>query len=223
LQERGRLNIHDPLAKYLPNAPHANEITMQELLEQVSGLANYTDTPTYGTDFSKEVTPEQILATIKNAPLAFKPGTAWQYSNTNYLLLSLVIAKVSGESYQHFIINNLLKPANLTTADFDSYSRTYPDEAHGYTSFAMGPLHDADHDAYSWFQGAGDLMMSATDLARWDIALDSGKVISAASFEEMSTPKTLSDGKSTGYGYGLSAGNSYLGHALVGPINCTAE
>lgn len=218
LQERGRLDIHDLLAKYLPDAPHANEITIQELLEQVSGLADYTQTAQYGKDFSNEVTPQQILATIEKSPLAFRPGTAWQYSNTNYLLLSMVIAKASGEPYQRFIIDSLLKPVELTTADFDSYTRTYPDEARGYTSFAMGALHDADHDDYSWFQGAGDLMMSANDLARWTIALDSGKVVSAASFEEMSTPKQLSDGTTTGYGYGLSAGNSFLGHELVGHL-----
>lgn len=82
----------------------------------------------------------------------------------------------------------------------------------------MGSLHDAQRSGYSWFQGAGDLMMSATDLARWDIALDGGKVVSPSSFEEMSTPKRLPDGTTTGYGYGLGAGNEFLGHQIVGHL-----
>jgi CubicO group peptidase (beta-lactamase class C family) len=218
LQERGLLNINDLVVKYVPDAPHASEITIKELLEQVSGLPDYTQTPEYSTRFSQEVTPEQMLATIRKAPLGFKPGTDWQYSNTNYLLLSMIISKASGESYHSYISRALLKPLTLSTAAFDSYVQTYSDEAHGYTSFAMGALHDAAHNDYSWFQGAGDLMMSATDLARWDIALDSGNVISPASFAEMSTPKTLPNGKTTGYGYGLSAGNRFLGHLIVGHL-----
>lgn len=216
LQERGRLDIGDRVAKYVPDAPHSSEITIAELLEQESGLADYTQTPQYSTGFSREISPGQMLSTIQKAPLAFKPGTSWQYSNTNYLLLSMVIAKASGETYHHFMVNELLKPLNLTTAGFASYTSADPDQARGYTSFAMGTLHDAVHDDYSWFQGAGDLMMSATDLARWDIALDSGKVVSAASFQAMSTPKTLPSGTTTGYGYGLSAGNQFLGHEMVG-------
>ncbi len=218
LQQQGHLNVQDPVAKYLPEAPHAGEITIEELLEQVSGLPDYTQTPQYAKDSSREVTPEQMLAAIRNAPFAFKPGTNWQYSNTNYLLLSMVIAKASGESYQAFVLNNLLKRHDLSTAAFDTYARSYPDEARGYTAFAMGALHDAPHSAYSWFQGAGDLMMSASDLARWDIALDSGSVVSPASFAKMSTAKRLPNGTSTGYGYGLSAGNRFLGHAIVGHL-----
>jgi D-alanyl-D-alanine carboxypeptidase len=218
LQERGRLSIHDYVAKYLPDAPHAKEITVQELLEQTSGLPNYTDTHEFNQHSAVAATPEHMLATIRNAPLAFSPGTSWQYSNTNYLLLSLIIAEASGVPYQRFVLQNLLIPLNLSRAAFDSSVTTYPDEAHGYTSFAMGQLGEAQHIDYSWSQGAGDLMMSAPDLARWDIALDAGKLVSLTSFEEMSTPKTLPDGTMTGYGYGLSAGKRFLGHLMVGHL-----
>lgn len=218
LQERGRLNIQDFVAKYVPGAPHAKEITIEQLLGQVSGLPDYSQTPEYSKNSSKTVTPDKMLATIHNVPLAFKPGTSWQYSNTNYLLLSMVIAKASGEPYQPFVLGNLLKRLNLSTAAFDSNTRTVPGEARGYTAFAMGALHDAPRTNYSWFQGAGDLMMSAADLARWDIALESGTVVSPASFEKMSTPKTLPNGTTTKYGYGLGAGNTFLGHAIVGHL-----
>ena len=218
LQERGRLNIEDPVAKYVPDAPHGNEITVAQLLGQVSGLPDYTQTPEFGKYSSKEVTPNEMLATVRDAPLAFKPGTNWQYSNTNYLLLSMIVVAASGQPYQTFMLDNILRPLNLSTATFDTNTTTFPDEARGYTAFAMGALHGAPRTDYSWFQGAGDLMMSAVDLAKWDIALDSGSVVSPTSFNRMSTPKTLPDGTSTGYGYGLGAGNQFLGHQIVGHL-----
>jgi CubicO group peptidase (beta-lactamase class C family) len=218
LQQRGQLALDDPLSKYVPEAPHANDITLAQLLGQVSGLLDYTQTPEFGKNSSRSTTPRAMLATIRDLPLSFKPGTSWQYSNTNYLLLSMVIAKASGEPYQTFVRNEILESANLHTAAFESNSQTAPHEALGYSSFAMGTAHEAAPTDYSWFQGTGDLMMSAADLAQWDIALDSGAVISPESFEKMSTPKTLPDGTSTGYGYGLGAGNSFIGHAIVGHL-----
>jgi D-alanyl-D-alanine carboxypeptidase len=218
LQEKGKLSIQDLVSKYVPSAPHGSDITIAQLLEHVSGLPDYTQTPEFAKNSADSVTPDEILATIRGMPLAFKPGTSWQYSNTNYFLLSLVTAKTSGESYQTFIHENLLAPLNLSSAVFGSTSQMLAQEARGYSSFAMGDFHDAPSTDYTWFQGAGDLVMSATDLARWDAALDSGKVISSESFHAMSTPKTLPDGTSADYGFGLSAGNSFLGHAIVGHL-----
>jgi D-alanyl-D-alanine carboxypeptidase len=218
LQQQGRLRIGDRLAKYVPDASHAAEVTLEELLAQTSGLPDYTQTQTYSEQFSKHVTPQDVLSTLRGLPLAFKPGTDWQYSNTNYLLLAMVIFKASGESYRSFVRKHFFAALHLTTAAFDRRNVTYPDQARGYTSFATGALTGPRHEAYSWFVGASDIMMSARDLARWDIALTSGKAVSRSSFAAMSTSKLLTNGKPTSYGYGLGAGKTFLGHSLVGHL-----
>jgi CubicO group peptidase (beta-lactamase class C family) len=130
----------------------------------------------------------------------------------------MVIAKASGEPYQTFITQRLLRPLQLKSAGFCSHKLVYADAARGYTAFALGTLRPAESMDCTWFAGTGDLVMSAVDLARWDIALDSGKIVTLASFTAMSTPKRLPNGKSTFYGYGLGAGTKFLGRPMVGHL-----
>lgn len=217
LQHDGKLDIRDRLSKYVPTAPHAGEITIEELLAQTSGLPDYTQTPAYEKSFRNPTDPAGILRTIAKMPLDFPPGSNWEYSNTNYVALSMVIAKASGTPYRTFLAKRVLQPVGLK-ARFYSHNSVRADTARGYTEFALGTPTHAPYEDTSWFPGTGDLAMSAVDLARWDIALASGTVIPAQAFSAMSTSKRLPDGKPTFYGFGLGAGHTFLGHAMVGHL-----
>ncbi|HEY5258103.1 MAG TPA: serine hydrolase domain-containing protein [Candidatus Baltobacteraceae bacterium] len=216
LAQRGLVDVDAPLSTYLPDAPHASEVTLRNLLTHTSGIVGFTEQPDFSLVLPTTTTPAQIVATIQNAPLAFKPGTKWEYSNTNFVLLGQVIAKLSGEPYDAFLKDRLFDPLGLHRSWFTRIEEIHPDTARGYTEFMLGmPVEHASLADWSWYDAAGGLTMSAADLARWDIALDAGRVVSPASFTEMTTPQRLTNGTSTNYGFGLGVGSVY-GHPTVG-------
>lgn len=216
LQEEGKLNVEDSLAKYLPDAPHAGEETLYNLLTHTSGIIGYTELPNFDDMVPVPTTPEAIVASIAKEPLAFKPGTKWEYSNTNYVLLGMVVAKVSGEPYAQFLRDRIFTPLGMTRAWFTRSERVYSNTARGYSEFMLGlPIEHAWPADASWWDAAGGLTMSAGDLARWDIALDGGKVVTPDDFTRMSTSAILADGKPTNYGFGLGIGSTYGHRAIV--------
>lgn len=204
LKEQGKLSLDDRLVKYVPSFPHAREITLRQLLNQVSGLPNYTDVNHFISIAKQPGSFSKIEALIAGQPLHFKPGTKWEYSNTNYVALGRVIEVVSHESYVNYLRTHLFAPAGMTR------STTIADE-HSLTDFATPywrgtknsaslspaqPLYDA------WAGAAGAIVSTAGDLARWDLALQSGKIVTPDDFALMTTAGKLANGASTGYGFG---------------------
>jgi CubicO group peptidase (beta-lactamase class C family) len=216
LEQQGKLNVGDKLAKYLPRAPHASEVTLRNLLTHTSGIVGFTEVPNFSLLLPTPSSPDRIISTIARTPLAFAPGTDWEYSNTNFVLLGQVIAKVSGESYPDFLQQNFFDRLGLKRSWFTRTEAIHPDDARGYTEFMYGlPDEHAYLADWSWYDAAGGLTMSAADLARWDIALDSGRVVSPASFARMTTRTELKNGRTIGYGFGLGVG-SVFGRPTVG-------
>jgi D-alanyl-D-alanine carboxypeptidase len=234
LQEQGKLSIDDPLAKYLPSFPHASEITLRQLLNQVSGLPNYTEMAgaNMGAFADLMTTPnakDKIYAYVSK-PLHFKPGTKWEYSNTNYWVLGNVVAVVSGMSYEDYIREHIFKPAGMTHSGFVSDEASFDDFAIPYWQGAKndGPTEPAPKMNESWPAGAGAIVSTVGDLAAWDMALASGKIISPQSFAEMSASGHLANGKATNYGFGLEVapheGHDRVGHegGTVGSLSVNA-
>ena len=114
LQEAGKLDINATLATYLPNAPHASEVTLKQLLSHTSGMPEYLDGPDVEQWAVKPATFGQIMARIKDKPLDFAPGSRWSYSNSGYAMLGRVIEVTSHESYEHYVKTHLLAPAGMT-------------------------------------------------------------------------------------------------------------
>ena len=101
LQREGKLNVHDNLTRYVPGFPHGDSITIENLLTHTSGIYNYTnDAEFMATEATKPATHDKLLALFEHKPLEFAPGTSWSYSNSNYILLGLIIEQVSGMSYE---------------------------------------------------------------------------------------------------------------------------
>lgn len=217
LQEQGKLSIDDPVAKYLPAFPHASEITLRQLLNQVSGLPNYTSLPDIAAAMATIPDATGKIVAYVNKPLNFTPGTKWEYSNTNYWVLGKVVSRVSGMSYEDYVREHIFKPAGMLHSGFVSDESSFDDFAIPYWQGPKndGPTQPAPTMLESWPGAAGAIVSTVGDLAAWDTALASGKVISHDSFALMSSPGRLAYGKLTDYGMGLEVG-SHEGHARIG-------
>jgi CubicO group peptidase (beta-lactamase class C family) len=188
LEERGKLKTDDPVKKYLPDAPAAwDHITIYNLLTHTSGIPNFTDFPDYHASESTLATPEQLVARFRDKPLQFQPGEDWHYSNSNYVLLGYLIEKITGQRYQDFVEENLLKPLGMQNSGYDSNTAIIPHRAAGYSPGPNGPVNAGYVDMSIPFS-AGALYSTTHDLLRWEQGLFAGKLLSVESFEKMTTP-----------------------------------
>jgi D-alanyl-D-alanine carboxypeptidase len=205
LKERGKLKLNDRLGQYVPEYPRGKDITIKQLLQMTSGIPDHiNDVPNSVKIISASLgNLDAALALIKNMPLNFKPGTQSVYSNTNYLLLGTVVARVSRMPYDEYISKNIFTPAQMTHSAFLKDEPTLPNMAVGYAAVTATKLKAAGHIGYGWSGGAGSIVSTAGDLARWDIAFFSGRIISAADVKLATTPLFI-NGKSTTYGLGWS-------------------
>ena len=198
LQEAGKLDINATLATYLPDAPHAREVTLKQLLSHTSGMPDYLDGPDVEAWAVKPATFELIVARIKDRPLDFPPGSRWSYSNSGYVLLGRVIEVASHESYEHYVKAHLLVPAGMGQTTTVANEARVPGMAKGYRhtdgNLELAPV---IHDTVGW--AAGNLVSTVADLERWNVALQGGKIIRPADYALMTTPAP----GSTDYGLGL--------------------
>ena len=202
LAESHRLSLDDPLGKYVPEYVVGAAITIRQLLSQTAGVPNFTE----GNDFMQVAATQKpslqaILARIDGKPLAFKPGTDWAYSNTNYVLLASVIELVSGETYNQYIARHIFRAAGLRDSGFASDEGSFQDMATGY--YPNGDVITASpHVDEAWAPGAGTIVSTLGDMLKWDHALLQGRVVSFKSVNLMLDAGTTSSGTSTGYGMG---------------------
>jgi D-alanyl-D-alanine carboxypeptidase len=211
LQEAGKLKIDQLLSEYLPDAPHAKEVTLRQLLTHTSGLHEYFDEQLA----AQPIAYKDLIARVASLPLDFAPGSRWSYSNTGYLLLGKVIEVVSGESYRAYLQHHIFDPLDMkqtyTTGDEGRLANM---EA-GYRR-VNGKVERAPITDPSWANAAGLLVMTLNDLAKWDTALRSGKVVSMSSYKEMTTAFMTTANGSANYGLGLFVDSAYgqprIGH-----------
>jgi len=188
LQERGKLKVSDPVKTYMPDAPAAwDKITLYNLLTHTSGIPNYTNFLDFSSLEVKPTTPKDMIEWFRNKPLDFEPGSKWNYSNSGYVLLGYLIEKVTGETYQHFLDENILIPVGLKDTGYDSNTAIIPHRASGYMHSKTGIINAPYIDMTTPFS-AGALYSTTGDLLKWERALFGGKVVSAESLKEMTTP-----------------------------------
>jgi CubicO group peptidase (beta-lactamase class C family) len=188
LQERGKLNVHDPVKKYVADAAAAwDRITIFNLLTHTSGIPDFTSFPNYASLELFPTTPTQLVAWFRNKPLDFQPGEKERYSNSGYVLLGYLIEKISGESYARFVQDNIFKPLGMDDSGYDSNSAIILDRASGYVPGPNGPA-NAGYINMTVPFSAGGLYSTTGDLWRWEQALFGGKLLAPASLKEMTTP-----------------------------------
>lgn len=201
LQERGKLSIDDPVAKYFPNFTRAKDVTLRNLMTMTSGYEDFAPQDYIIPAWRQNTDPLKVATEWATKPLDFEPGTEWQYSNTNYVILGLIVEKVSGEPLMKFVRTNLLDPLHLPGV-FNTYKERGKLEVTGYVSNAMAPVRVLPLEGDGWYFGDGDLSMPASSLALWDLGIMQGKLLKPESYKLFETPFVLKNGKPTTYGLG---------------------
>jgi D-alanyl-D-alanine carboxypeptidase len=214
LQQDGKLKLDDPVSKYVPGLTRGNDVTIRQLLSHTSGYQDFWPQDYVPPAMEKAITPQAILDHWAKQPLDFEPGTRWQYSNTNFEIAALIVEKASGKPFFQFVRTRVLEPLGITTAiDFDALGPTSVQPI-GYMRYGLGPLRPATSTGPGWMYGAGELAMTASDLAKWDIAMIKQSLLKSESYRAMETTVLLRNGTSANYGLGVDVDMSG-GHRTV--------
>lgn len=202
LEDDGKLSLNDPVAKWVPGITGGDRITIRQLLSHTSGLQDYWPQDYSFAAMEKPTTPQAIVDRWAKKPLDFQPGTQWQYSNTGYVVAGMIIEKASGQTLLDFLNARIFRPLGMHPIDQDlAVGKGFPS---GYHRYALGPVRIEKPAAAGWLWAAGELAMSASDLARWDIARMNRAVLPADDWAEQEREVKLTDGSGTHYGLGVS-------------------
>jgi CubicO group peptidase (beta-lactamase class C family) len=201
LVEKGLLSLTDPLSKFIPNFPRAQEITIHHLLTHTSGIVNYTTLPEYEELKIKPTTPEKIIALIQNKQPNFNPGEKFSYSNSGYTLLTYIIEKTAGMSYSDYLQKNIFNPLAMQDTGYDDKSIVLKNRASGYIKDDNNTLKNAPYRDMSLLSGAGGLYSTVEDLFKFHRALASKTILKKESIDTMFTTYQGN------HGYGCTIGN----------------
>jgi D-alanyl-D-alanine carboxypeptidase len=206
LEERGLLNVQDPVSKYVADLPEPwQPVTIHQLLTHTSGIPNYPGMTPRADELAKiGATPREMLAIAATKPLEFKPGTQLKYSNTGYILLGMIIEKVSGQTYAEFLKKNIFDKLGMANSGYDIQSLILKNRASGYST-RDGHTINADFGDMSFPFAAGSIYSTVEDIFRWSQALTVPRpLLTAHSLEQMFAiyPETTAYGAQN-YGYGV--------------------
>ncbi|WFB11287.1 beta-lactamase family protein [Streptomyces sp. LX-29] len=235
LQAEGRVDLDATVDSYLPGVVRGNghdgtKITVRQLMNHTSGIFNFTDDAAFrkavmGIDFLQnrydDWTPQQVIALALKNPPQFEPGTSWKYSNTNYLLVGLIIEKVTGNSYVEEIERRITRPLKMRATYFPGTDSEIPGPTRHYSTFEEEPgkTYDVTELNPSWAWAAGEMVTNSSDLNRFYTALFRGKLLRPAQLKQMMTPvETQGNLPRQRYGLGLieyetSCGTKVWGHS----------
>jgi CubicO group peptidase (beta-lactamase class C family) len=206
LQEQGKLSLDDAVGKYVPGLTRGDEVTIRQILSHTSGYQDYWPEDYLMTPMMKPTTVQQIIDTWAKKPLDFEPGTQWQYSNTNYVIAGMIVEKVSGQKLMDFLAEHIFRPLGMKSVWNTDEAKLTSTDATSYIRAALGPLRPAPKEGKGWMFAAGELAMTAHDLALWDQSLIARSILKPESYKEMFTEIKLKDGKGTEYGLGVGVG-----------------
>ena len=211
LVEEGKLSLEDKITKYFTDAPEAwRDITVRHMLTHTSGMADYP--PDF--DMRRDYTENDLFQRLKTIPLAFQPGEKWTYSNIAYVMLGILIHKVSGKFYGDFLQERVFKRLGMSTARIISEADIVPNRAAGYR-LVNGQLKNQGWVSPSLNTTAdGALYMTIYDMAKWDAALYTEKLLRRTTLEQMWTPVKLNNGTTHPYGFGWMLGE-VRGHRII--------
>ena len=214
LQEQGKLSLDDKVAKFIPDLTRANEVTIRQLLSHTSGYQDYWPQDYVMPMMLKPVTAAKILNMWARKPLDFDPGTKWQYSNTNYVIAGVIIEKVSGKPLLQFLQEKVFSPLSMTSVANIDEKKLGDTDPTGYMRYGLGPVRAAVKEGPGWLFAAGELAMTAEDLAKWNISIMDRKLLRPASYRELEREAQLNNGMGTRYGLGVSLATE-AGHRAV--------
>jgi len=207
LVEEGQIGLDDKIAKYIPESPAAwKDVTVRELLTHTSGIADYGgEEETMGKgviNFRNDYTEEELVQAFAKMPMDFAPGEKWSYSNTGYVLLGIIIHRVTGEFYGDFLQERIFKPLGMNSTRIISEADIVPYRSSGYR-LVKGQLKNQEWVSPTLNTTAdGALYTNVLDLAKWDAALYTTKLVKQSSLDAIWTPVKLNNEKTYPYGFG---------------------
>lgn len=204
LAEQGRLSLEDTITRYLPEGPPSwRGITIRHLLTHTSGVAEYTDST---LDLRRDYTEDDLVHLAARRPLDFTPGERWSYSNTGYVLLGIIVHRVTGVFYGDFLQDHVFRPLGMRTTRIISEADIIPNRAAGY-HFTNGTLKNQEWVSPSLNTTAdGALYFTVRDLERWAIGLNHWAIPSRTGLVASWTPVRLNSGGTYPYGFGWRVG-----------------
>ena len=219
LVDQGKLQLDDPISKYISGVPSGDQITLRELAQMQSGLLTFDNVEQFATSYiadpQKSFTPAQLLGYALDKPLQFPPGTQYDYSNTNIVLLGLVVEKQSGQSLPDYIREHILAPLKLTHTSFPT-TAAFPDpHPQGYT-ILRGVERTATDWNPSWGWAAGNMISTLEDMRIWTRALATGALLTPETQRQrLDTTVPMNPEKSAFYGLGIFNDGGWIGHTGV--------
>ncbi|HEY1676786.1 MAG TPA: serine hydrolase domain-containing protein [Candidatus Sulfotelmatobacter sp.] len=200
LVEEGKIGLDDSLTKYFQDAPSGwNDVTIRELLSHTGGFGDYPK----NFNFRKDWTEDELLKMVEGIPLAYPPGTKWDYSNLGFLTLGILIHRVTGEFYGDFLQARIFRPLEMNTTRIISEADIIPNRAAGYR-LVKGELKNQEWVAPMVNTTAdGSLYFTILDLAKWDAALYTEKLLKKSSLDQMWTVVKLKNGEPNKGNYGF--------------------
>ncbi|HTD95689.1 MAG TPA: serine hydrolase domain-containing protein [Edaphobacter sp.] len=214
LVQDGKVKLEDPVSKYLPELTRAAEVTVRQVLSMTSGYQDFWPEDYVMTSMMQPTTPQHILEVWGRKPLDFEPGTQWQYSNTNYVIAGRIVEIAGGKPLVEQLQERIFRPLKMMGVLNSDASRLPASDPMGYYQHALGPLRPAPQEGTGWMFAAGELAMTAGDLALWNISLMDRSLLASASYDAMFGEVKLKNGKGTGYGLGVQVGEQG-GHRYV--------
>ncbi len=214
LADEKRLSLSDKVAKYFPDLTRAADITLCDLMTHVSGYPDDYPLDFVDREMKEPIAPDESIARFAKRPLDFEPRTRFSYSSTGYKILGRVIEKVTGKRLGAVLEERIFRPVGMTHSSYlpKAGAAGLPT---GYTSFAMGPPEEAEPEGQGWLFGSSGIYAPAGDIARWSLALMSGKVLAPATYKLFSTPRRLADGRVTTYACGIGTSTNRAGDEVL--------
>jgi CubicO group peptidase (beta-lactamase class C family) len=201
LVEQGKLSLNDDITKFFPDYPTGGKkIMIENLLSHTSGIKDYIE-KLWPQSMRQDLKLERLIDAFKNDGLKFEPGTKVSYSNSNYIILGAIIEKLSGKEYRRFIEENIFKPLGMKHSYYEGIQELIPNRVSGYLK-SEGAFFNAPYISTNQLYAAGALCSSVDDLALWDAAVYSDKLLKQSSWERIFTPYKLANGETSDYAFG---------------------
>jgi D-alanyl-D-alanine carboxypeptidase len=209
LAQDGLLSLSDPVERHLPDLGldfGGHEVTVAHLLSHTSGLVNYTDLDAWWATIHEPVDAAGLVSLFRDAPLQFEPGTRWEYNNSGYVLLGLIVERLSGMSYAEFVHARLLDPLDMRdTHVYNRPNAVVRGRVQGY-SRDNGVWLRAPHFSLTHGYATGNMLSNVDDLARWHAAAGDGRLLDEPGWRQAAKPFHLADGEDTHYAAGHYVG-----------------
>ncbi len=212
LAQDGKLSLDDTVARFLPALTHASEVTLRQLLSHTSGYQDYYPLDYVAPFMLRDTTAAQILDQWAKKPLDFDPGTKWQYSNTNYVIIGQIVEKVTGKPLIEFLRAKIFAPLGMQSVIDVTNEHWSASDPVGYAQYALAPAHESTIEGNGWMYAAGELAMTARDLSLWDRSLMEGKILKSESLKALTTEVLLKGGSGTRYALGLEISTTARGN-----------